>query len=445
MKRSLLLKNSLITGTLLLTLAGVFCRVIGFFYRIFLSRTIGAEGLGIYQLIFPLMALCVSLTSSGIQTSVSKFAAEKFAKKHTREAFTCLYAGFFLSISASFLTGIFLYQNAAFLAENYLNETRCTPLLQIMAYSLPFSAIHACVNGYYYGAKKAAIPAVSQLLEQVVRVASVYVIYLICQEKGSSLTPETAVWGIVCGEIFSALFCITIVRFQKHAGSFHAMLKNVALFSLPLTANKVALNFFQSLESLLIPSRLRMFGYTQEEALSVFGILTGMALPMILFPNVLTNSVSVMLLPAISEAKAKKNHDLIFKAIKKTIESCMILGLMSTLFFLLTGRFIGEQIFGNTLAGTFIITLSWICPFLFLSTTLSSILHGIGKPSITFALNLLGSIIRILSIYIFVPLYGIRAYLMGMLLSQLFLSGSSTFLLTHFCQKEDVSSRRNFS
>ena len=435
LKHSLPLKNSLVAGTLLLTLAGSLSRVIGFFYRIFLSRTIGAEGIGIYQLIFPLLALCISLTSSGIQTAVSKFTAEKYGNGRTGEAFLCLYAGFFLSIASSLFACTFLCRYADVLAIRYLDEPRCAPLIRIMAYSLPFSSVHACANGYYYGMKKAAVPAVSQLLEQIVRVASVYVICLIYMENGTALSADIAVWGIVCGEIFSALFCITVLPFQKKQGYFIGMLKKIALFSLPLTANRVALNFFQSLEALMIPSRLRLFGYTQSEALSVFGILTGMALPMILFPNVVTNSVSVMLLPAISEARAKHDHLRIQKAIKKTIESCMILGLMSTLFFLLSGRFIGEYIFGNTLAGTFICTLSWICPFLFLSTTLTSILHGLGKPTTTFFLNLLSSGIRILGIYAFIPIFGIRSYLMAMLLSQLFLAGSATLLLVRFCKK----------
>ena len=162
MKHSLPLKNSLVAGTLLLTLAGSLSRVIGFFYRIFLSRTIGAEGIGIYQLIFPLLALCISLTSSGIQTAVSKFTAEKYGSGRTGEAFLCLYAGFFLSIASSLSACTFLCRYADALAAGYLDEPRCAPLIRIMAYSLPFSAVHACANGYYYGMKKAAgrFPAV---------------------------------------------------------------------------------------------------------------------------------------------------------------------------------------------------------------------------------------------------------------------------------------------
>jgi len=166
-----------------------------------------------------------------------------------------------------------------------------------------------------------------------------------------------------------------------------------------------------------------------EDALSIFGILTGMAMPMILFPSVLTNSVSVMLLPSISQAKAQKNQALIRRTIKRTIESCLVLGFASTLFFLLTYSFIGQYLFANTLAGIYVRTLSFICPFMFLTTTLNSILHGLGHPTATLMLNLSGCLLRIAVIWICVPLHGIRAYLYGMLASQILTAVCAVFLL----------------
>ena len=154
-----------------------------------------------------------------------------------------------------------------------------------------------------------------------------------------------------------------------------------------------------------------------------------MAWPLIMFPSVITNSVSVMLLPMISEAQAKKNHDLIVKAIRRTVESCLILGFLSTLAFLMTGKLIGNIIFGNSLAGTFIITLSWICPFLYLSATLTSILHGLGKPGITFLLNLAGCGIRILFVVFAIPVIGIKGYLYALLTSQIVISVLSIYIL----------------
>ena len=136
-----------------------------------------------------------------------------------------------------------------------------------------------------------------------------------------------------------------------------------------------------------------------------------------------------MLLPAISEAQAAKNQDYIKNAVKKSCFYCISLGLICTLFFLLFGRFIGNVIFGNQLAGSFIVTLGWICPFLYLTTTLSSIINGLGKTGQTFFLNLLGTGIRILSVLFLIPPFGIRAYLIGVLASHLLVSGASWILL----------------
>lgn len=152
------MKNPLVLGTFLLTASGVLSRIIGFFYRIFLSHTIGAEGIGIYQLIFPLLALCSSFTTAGIQTAISKFVAEVSDDKNESRRRCYLAAGLLLSLSLSFLCAFYLYTQADFLAYHVIHEYRTAPLLRILAYSLPFGAIHSCISGYYYGLKKSDDP-----------------------------------------------------------------------------------------------------------------------------------------------------------------------------------------------------------------------------------------------------------------------------------------------
>lgn len=427
MRKHKLSSHPLVTGTLLLTLAGLLSRIIGFFYRIFLSHTIGAEGLGIYQLIFPIYALTFSLTVAGIQTAISKFVAEAVAQK--REGCTYLYAGLILSLLLSFLCTALLYLYAQPLAAHVLDEPRCTPLLQILSLTVPFGAVHACINGYYYGLKRTAVPAVSQLLEQVARVGGVYVLYLISVEQGTHITTKAAVWGLVIGEIASVLYSVSCTRFRPGGRSLAPALGQVFAMALPLTANRVLINLLQSVEAIQIPMRLKEFGYTSSEALSVYGVLTGMAMPMVLFPSVITNSVSVMLLPAISEAAAKEDTRYIKSSVRKSCFYCLTLGFCCTLGFLLFGRLLGRVVFANVLAGTFIVTLGWICPFLYLTTTLCSILNGLGRTTSTFLLNLMGCGIRILFVWFLIPAFGIRAFLMGMLVSYLCECGAAVILL----------------
>lgn len=419
--------HPILLGTALLTITGLTSRVIGFFYRIFLSHTIGAQGMGIYQLIFPVFALGIAFCGSGIQTAISRYTAQATGQSRCPQVY--LYAGFLLSTGLSAICAWSVYTGSDFIAAAILDEPRCAPLLRIMAVSLPLAAIHCCINGYYYGLQKTMVPSVSQLLEQICRVASVYLIYRICTSQGLEVTAAMAVWGIVCGELAGALFSLTIVRFTRCTDHLASALRAVFIFSAPLTANRVLVDFINSLEAILIPVCLKSYGYSNGDALSIFGILTGMAMPMILFPSVLTNSISVMLLPSISQAKAQKKQDVIRRTIRRTIESCLVLGFASTIFFLLTYALIGQYLFANTLAGLYIRTLSFICPFMFLSATLGSILHGLGHPAVTLLLNLGGCLVRIACIWLFVPLYGIRAWLYGMLASQVLVALCAILIL----------------
>lgn len=429
-----LFRSSLIKGTLILTLAGTLSRFIGFFYKIFLSRTIGAEALGIYQLIFPLFAFCLALSCGGLQTAISRYAA---SSKTDRIARSYLTIGTTLSLVLSFCCAVFLFRYADFLSLHLLGEARCEPLLRIMAVAIPFACIHACISGYYYGRKKAGIPSASQLVEQLIRVLGVWLVCSILTEQQQEFTAAIAVWGLVFGEIASALFSLTALSakkntvFQKSAfqkttnTAFYdlkARTSNLCSMAIPLTINRISLSLAQSLENILIPLSLRSFGYSSEDALSVYGILTGMVFSTIMFPAVLSNSLSAMLLPEIAKAQAEKKEQQIAHLIRKTIESSLVLGFLCTLLFLLGGSYIGVFLFGNHLAGVYIRTLSWISPFLFLSGTLCSILHGFGKPKTVLALNIIGSCIRILCIFYFVPTIGIRGYLWGMLASQIFTS-----------------------
>lgn len=429
-----------------MTTAGVLSRIIGFFYRIFLSRTIGAEALGIYQLIAPVFSMCFALTASSVQTSISKFVGDVIGEcEHSscgeKRARFYLVIGLTLSVFLSLITGALVYTNADWIAVHLLGEKRCSPLLILLTYSLLPACIHACINGYYYGKKRAFVPSVCQLMEQIARVSSVFIIYQVTVEKGIPLTAFHAVAGLVIGEFAGLLTCLCAFSAEKHLekGAFRSLQKSysqmIQMFCamvFPLTLNRVTVALSSSLENLLIPQMLQEFGYSNADALSIYGVLTGMTLSIILFPNVLTNSFSVLLLPAISEAKGQNRREQIVLAIKKAILYGLLLGLVFTVLFLLSGNLLGNKLFHNALAGVFIRRLSWLCPLMYITSLLSSILHGLGNAAQVLYVNLLSCLIRISMIWFLVPRYGIGAYLWGMLLSYVFTTLSCMFLLRSY-------------
>lgn len=426
-------KNNLVKGTIILTIAGFATRIIGFFYRIFLSRTIGAESMGIYQLIFPVRSFCFSLCVASIQTSISRYVAMYSANSSSRtNAHRIFIAGTSLSLLLSSITGMFIFTQSNFIAEHIVGEIRCAALIQCMGISIPIGALHSCICGYYLGFKKASISAYAQLIEQCIRVLFVYLAYVTVSANGQPFTPFLAVVGIVIGELASVIYCLfymgfSFFRHPKKSESVHLLRYKNAYsdiwgMAFPLTLNRVMLSLFQSMESVLIPARLRLYGMSGSDALSIYGILCGMALPFVMFPGAVTNSISVMLLPTVAEANTKGHLHSLASTTEKSIAFTFYMGILCTGIFSTLGNEIGFLMFQNRNAGTFIIILAWLCPFLYLTTTLASILNGLGKTRITFFQNMAAILIRLAFVLFFIPRYGIIGYLWGMLISQLVIS-----------------------
>ncbi len=416
-------QHPLITGTIVLTATGLISRVIGFFYRIYLARLFGEEGMGIYQLLGPIMSLSFSLAAAGYQTAISKLIAESVARQG-RPSLRPLTVGLSISVPLSLLCNAVVFQYADLIAGNFLLEPRTAPMLRMISFTIPLSAVHACINGYFYGVKKTGIPAATQLLEQCLRVGCVYGLSLLAAARGQRLTINVAVFGLVVGELGStALSFLSIYRRLLNAlipdGTLYRPLLAMAL---PLTANRIVLNLLQSLESVSIPEKLRLYGYDTSTALSVYGVLTGMAMPLIFFPNALTSAISVLLLPMISEAYAKGDLEAVKKNTYRTVKYCALLGLFCMSGFLLLGEWAGNNLFGSALAGHFIKTLSFLCPFLYLDATLSSILQGLGIAGRIFLMNVFSLLIRLGFVFLAIPRFGITGYLWGILASQAALS-----------------------
>lgn len=445
-------KRAFLTGTLLLTGTGFACRVLGFFYRIFLSRTIGAEGLGIYNMIHPVFGICFALCAGSIQTALSQYIASHMEKG--RSVFS---TGLALSMIMSFVLAYLICRHSVFLATYILMEPQCAPYLPLMGISVPFAAFHACINGYYYGMQKAKVPAFSQVVEQVIRMALVFFIANVWMEKGGIITVHLAVMGHLIGEVASAVYtflCMCICppqpriqtqpnpRTQPASGSssgnhnssnhsnsddtFYSRLITSAaplmILALPLMGNRLVLNVLASAEAIWIPSRLQMSGLSSSEAFSVYGVLTGMALPFILFPSAITNSMAVLLLPSVAQAQAEGKKGSITASISLSLRYSLYMGILCIGIFTLFGEALGVSVFHDNNAGRYIQILAWLCPFLYLATTMGSILNGLGRTRTTFIQNTAALLLRIGFVLFGIPRFGIWAYLCGMLASELLLA-----------------------
>lgn len=384
-----------IRGTLILTLTGLVSRLMGFFYRIFLSHTIGAQGVGIYQLTLPVHAIVLAACCMGIQAAISRLCASFTALGKEKESRDALLLGTFLSMALCGLLSFLVYWNADFVASVLLKEPRTAVLLRILAFSFPFSALHSCVNSFYYARKTTGIPAFILLLEQTSRIGSTYVIYLILISQKKEITPVIAAGGALFSEltataacmlalgldfsrenykpvtglfrrILRVFFCMSkgahrdspsAVKYISHiqpafvknntATSLNSLIKEIAQIAVPCSVNRLLLTLLSGIEMVLIPQRLLLSGINQTDSLSVYGIFTGMALPLILFPATLTNSASVMLMPSVAGLQAlgheKKNPSYDPPHLRKLLFLRRLLYILFLYFRKITGKFSFSQ------------------------------------------------------------------------------------------------------
>lgn len=442
-------KSNLIKGTIILTIAGLLTRIIGFFYRIFLSNAMGAELLGIYQLVFPVYGICFTIFASGLQTSISRMVAAQVGKGNYKNTKQILRIGIVMSFSLALLLTLIVYFNAEFISVHLLNEPRTEGSLRILSLAFPFCGITSCINGYYYGLRKTAVPASTQLLEQVVRVIYVYCIVMILGKGNLEVTCELAAIGLVIGEVSSNIYNLlslviakppkellcTVKRCTTVTQETKKVAKELTLLTLPLTGNRLFLSLLHSFEAILIPLMLKRYGLTSSEALSIFGILNGMVMPFLMFPSAITNALAVLLLPTISEAQSLGNERQISSTTSLAVKYSLIIGILSTGIFLIFGYYLGTTIYHNETAGEYLRILSMLCPFLYLTTTLGSVINGLGKAHITFINSIIGMTLRIILIIILVPRYSTIGYVISLVVSQLLitiLDGRVIVKETHF-------------
>lgn len=418
-------KHTIIKGTFILTIAGVLSRLLGFYNRIFLTNLFGARELGIYQMIFPIYMVIFSFCCQGIQTALTRQIARPDFQ--SPKAHTCLLRNALLiSVSLAILCSLLVYFHADWISYQILHSQECADCLRILTVAFPFVSIKGCLTGYYIGIQKSGVTAWGQLIEQLAKIGGVYILatfFLSAEPKA-----YFAVYGIVIGECLSCLFT-ALCYFHNHAGKKPSCLPASCHFptygrelirdAIPLTTNRLSLTALQSLEAILIPHMLNLYFSDGDQSLILYGTLTGMVLPCIMFPTTLTTSLSTMLLPAISSEYKKDNSHSLSSMIRKSIWFCVGIGIASSLFLLCFGKWTGSFLFHSTAAGELLFQFALLCPFIYLSACLASIINGFGKAFWNLLYSILGIGIRITFILWLVPKIGLQGYMWGMMLSYL--------------------------
>lgn len=430
-------RKNIITGTLILTAANLITKCMGFFNRVYLSNIIGAEGIGLYQLILPIYSLAWSITSAGFTTTISSLTAQEQIRGQSGNIGRIVKQAVCISLGISFFLSICLFLGAEETASYLLKDSRTALPLRLLAFAIPFMAAGSCFRGFFLGMQETLIPALSQVLEQTVRIVTIYFLADIFVPLGLSYACCAAVTGIFLGELLSCGFTVwNYLRFKKKHHfirrptlSSAAALSSILAMAVPLSASRISASLLSTVENLLIPRQLQLHGQNTTQALATYGELTGMALPLILLPSACLMAVSVSLIPEISEASAVKQDTRINRTVSATFLFTSIIGFGATALFAVFPHEICYVVYNRAALGQVLFPLAFLCPFLYAQTTLHGLLNGLGEQFFLFWNTILSSLISIAVIWFAMPHYGIAAFLGGWFLSLLFAVVTALYLL----------------
>lgn len=427
------MKNKVFANASLVTVLSVAERGLGFLYRIVLSRLLGAEGLGMYQVALSVFALFLTIGTGGIPLTVSKTVTQSLANKQEKTAREYLSSGVALSLIITLpiclVFGIF-GTGFSFL----FTDAQTANVFKILLVGLCFSCAYAALRGYFWGMRNFFLPAILDIVEET---AMVIVGVLLLQTVPSpALGAQKAAWAVVVSYLLS--FACMLFAFLIKGGRFthpKKTLKPLFNASLPITSVRASSSLVNSAVAVLFPIMLVKSGVSQSEALTLFGIVSGMVIPVLFIPSTFISSLSLVLIPELSEDSFTKNYTRLRKNVLRGLRFAVLVACALIPFFFAIGEEIGSFAFANATAGKLIKSG---CPILLpmcLGIISTGMLNALGYEKRTFVHYFIGAAAMLACILFLPSVFGVYAYLIGLGASFVF---TAAFNLIFLCKQYKI-------
>ncbi len=414
MKKTVFIKNALI-----LTVTSFVLRFAGIIFKVWLAKAIGSEGIGLHSLIFSVYVLCSTFATTGISTSVTRLVAEELALGSKKGTLKILRRSIELSLILSAVTIAAVFFGAEFIAKNILEDIRAVPSLKILPFSLPFMATSSCLKGYFIARRKVTPNSISQILEQAIRILTVVFLVKKFISKGLAFACGAVMLGDIISEGLGFLCLALIFLYDKAKLSSLSgrirppfpIFKKILSISVPITSGRYLNSLLRTAENILVPKNLQKFPNSNGNALSQFGMIKGMALPILFFPSAILNSLSTLLIPEMSEACALNRHSLVKDACEKILKITSIISFVVASLFFVLGEKLGILIYKSADVGFLLKALSPIVPLMYLDSISDGILKGLDQQKFTFRTAISDSFLRILLIISLLPVTGLKGFI----------------------------------
>ncbi len=392
--------TTFVKGAAILALTGLAARGIGAIFRIVLAAILGDEGIGLFMYAYPIYSTLLVVSTAGIPVALSKIMAEKIALHDYREALRVFKVAFLILTLSGLTITVLLVAGAELFAGWIVRDAQAVYPLLAISPAIFFVTIMAALRGFFQGQQNMTPTAASQMLEQLVRVAFSIALVLLLMPVGLEYAAAGASSGAAAGGLAGfillviwyrgrrrSLYSLALEQETHHPASAGSIIRRLFSLAIPVTVGGLVIPLVSLIDLAVVPRQLQAAGFDLETGRALYGQLTGMAGPVVYFPNVVALALSISLVPAISEAYTLGNDLLIRHRSATAVKLTVLFSVPAAIGLFLLAEPVTILLFDNAEAGYSLAYMSWsVIPLcLYVSTT--GILQGLGKPILP-ALNM---------------------------------------------------------
>ncbi|MGG3564595.1 stage V sporulation protein B [Neobacillus rhizosphaerae] len=427
--------SKFLKGTFILLIAGLITRVLGFIYRIVLARSIGEEGVGLYMMAYPTFILVVTITQLGLPVAISKNIAEAEARRDYAEIKKILVVSLAITIGLSIIITPALILLAPFLSTTLFTDPRTYYPLMAIAPALPIIAVSSVLRGYFQGRQNMRPSAISQVLEQFVRITIIATATKTFLPYGVEYAAAAAMGASVLGELLSLIYLLTMFKLKKrfklrknffqfiHKGK--RTYKDLMEIAIPTMGSRMIGSIAWFFEPIVVAHSLALAGVVAVNATKQYGALTGYAMPLLMLPSFVTFSLATSLVPAISEANSNNNHKLIEYRLQQALRFVFLTGGLAVIVLYVLADPLMQLMYGSAKGSYFIQIMAPFFLFYYYQGPLQAVLQALNLARAAMINSLIGAVVKTAVIFVLAsqPTFGITGAALGIIVGFVLVTG----------------------
>ena len=405
-----------------LTLTALFMRGVGMLFNVIVSNRAGSEAMGLYSMLGSVYGLAITLAAAGINLGTTRLVSDAIgegrydlAKRSAKVALLCC------SITGALATAL-LFVTAPLLGTHLIGDERATVPLRILSTSLIPIAICSCLSGYFTAVRRVKLNASAQAMTQLFRIGATVIFLGLIGSNSAERACIALVIGACLTEVLSLIISYSLYAFDRKklkSGSIlpydnrSGITKKLLGITLPVTFSAFIRSSLNMLQHVLIPKGLLKSGKSWAQALSSYGSLHGMAMPLILFPSAFISAFAGLLIPEISECIVQNNRDRLERVSYRALTLSLIFSIGVSGIMIFFSKELGNLVYKSAETAHYIRIMAPLIPIMYIDGTVDAILKGSGHQVYSMNVNIADALTACLFAIFLIPKIGILGYIIS--------------------------------